>query len=174
MSGSTTDRRSAAPSIDRSPARLSAAVALGVALSGALSLSVSVPAFALYAHGALVLAAGLYGGSRAVVTLGATGEFAGVCLAGLAGAPPPLLVFATAAVVVSWDVAEFAVGLGAEMGRAAATRRAELLHAGASILLGLSAAAGGSLVFTVAGAGSTLVPVALLCGAVVLVVALRP
>ena len=160
--------------VDHSPARVSTAIALVVALLGAVSLAVSVPAVAVGALGVAILGAGLFRGSRAAISLGAAGLFGGVLLAGLAGPPPELLLFATAAAVVSWDIAEFAVGLGREMGRAAETTRVELVHAGVSALVALVAAAGGALVFRLSGGGPSLVAIALLCGAVVLVVALRP
>lgn len=163
-----------APPLDRSPTRVSATLALLAALAGVLALSVSGPAVLVGVIGTGLLALGLYRGSRAAVTLGSTGVFGGTVLAGLAGSPPELLLFVTAATVTAWDVAEFAVGLGEELGRAAETRRLELVHAGSSALVATLAAIGGVLVFRTIGRGPPLALVALLCGAVVLVVALRP
>jgi hypothetical protein len=163
-----------APVIDDAPPRLSAAIAVGIALLGALALAVSGPAFAVGAVGVISLAVGLRSVSRAAVTLGAVGLFCGTLLAGLAGGPPPLLLVATAAAIVAWDVAEFGIGLGETVGKEADTRRAELVHAGASGALALAGAGGGLVVYRLAGGGPALVPIALLCGAVVLVLALRP
>jgi hypothetical protein len=163
-----------APVIDDAPPRLSGVIAVGVAIVGALALAVSGPAFAVGAVGVISLAAGLRSVSRAAVTLGAVGLFCGTVLAGLAGGPPPLLLAATAATVVAWDVAEFGIGLGEMVGGEADTRRAELVHAGASGALALLGAGGGLAVYRLAGGGPALVPIALLCGAVVLVLALRP
>lgn len=160
--------------IDRSPPRLSGALALGVALLGAFALAVSGPAFGVSVVGVAVVAVGLYDGSRAAITLGSTGLFCGVLLAGLAGASPERLLIATATAVVAWDIAAFGLGLGTEVGRAAETTRVELLHAGVSGALALIAATGGILVYRFAGGGPALAPIALLCGAVVLVVLLRP
>ncbi|WP_435077087.1 DUF7519 family protein [Halococcus sp. AFM35] len=162
------------PAIDESPPRASTAIAVGVAIVGALALAVSGPAFAVGAVGVVGLGVGLRSVSRAAVTLGTVGLFCGTVLAGLAGGPPPLLLVATAATIVAWDVAEFAIGLGETVGRAADTRRAELVHAGASGALALAGAGGGLVIYRLAGGGPTLVPIALLCGAVVLVIALRP
>ncbi|RJT04144.1 hypothetical protein, partial [Halococcus sp. IIIV-5B] len=108
------------------------------------------------------------------VTLGAAGVFCGILLAGLADAPPELLLLSTAGAVVAWDVATFAIDLGSELGRAAETRRLELVHAGASTGLALGAAIVGTLVYRFVGGGPALAPVVLLCGAVVLAIALRP
>jgi hypothetical protein len=160
--------------IDRSPPRLSVALALGVALVGVLTLVVSGPALGVGILGLAITGISLARGSQAAVTLGSAGVFCGVLLAGLAGSPPELLLFATAAVVVAWDIATFAIGLGEELGRAADTTRLELVHAGASGALALLVAAGGTAVYRLAGSGPTLASIALLCGAVVLVVFLRP
>jgi hypothetical protein len=162
------------PTIDDAPPRASAAIAVGIALVGALALAVSGPAFAVGAVGVSSLAVGVRSVSRAAVTLGGAGLFCGTLLAGLAGGPPPLLLVATAAAIVAWDIAEFGIGLGETVGKEADTRRAELVHAGASGALALLGAGGGLAVYRLAGGGPALVPIALLCGAVVLVLALRP
>jgi hypothetical protein len=160
--------------IDDAPPRASAAIAIGVAAIGTLSLALSGPAAVVGAVGVVGLAVGLRSSSRAAVTLGATGLFCGTLLAGLAGAPSPLLLAATAATVVAWDVAEFGVGLGETVGRGATTRRAELVHAGTSGALAMIGAGVGFAVYRLAGGGPALVPIALLFGAVVLVLTLRP
>ena len=160
--------------IDPSPPRLSEGVAVVAGAVGTLALAVSPPAFGLGALGTVAVGAGLYRRSHAAVTLGATGVFCGVLLAGLADAPPELLLLSTAGAVVAWDVATFAIDLGAELGRTAETRRLELVHAGASTGLALGAAIVGTLVYRLVGGGPALAPVVLLCGAVVLAIALRP
>jgi hypothetical protein len=162
------------PTIDDAPPRLSAAIAVGVAALGALALAVSGPAFVVGALGVAILGGGLWSISRAAVTLGGAGLFCGTLLAGLAGTGPTVLLVATAAAVVAWDVAEFGLGLGETVGKGAETRRAELVHAGASGALALLGAGGGLVIYRLAGGGPALVPIALLCGAVVLVLALRP
>lgn len=162
------------PAIDRSPARTSSALALGTAIVGALALAISMSALVVGVLGVVVLAVGLYRGSQAAVTLGGVGLFCGVLLAGFAGIPPELLLVATAATIVSWDIATFGIDIGAELGQSAETTRAELVHAGASALVAFVAATIGVLVYRLAGGGPALVPIALLCGAVVLAVFLRP
>lgn len=163
-----------APVLDHAPPRLSVALTLGTALWSVLALVVSGPAFTVGALGAIILGIGLFRGSRSTVALGSTGLFFGVLLAGFADASPESLVFATAAAVVAWDVATFAIGVGEEVGRAAETTRVELVHAGVSGTLALITATGGILVYRLVGGGPAFAPLALLCGAVVLVVVLRP
>jgi hypothetical protein len=160
--------------IDRSPTQVSTALALGVAVFGTLVLAVSGPALIVGALGVVLVGIGLFRGSRATITLGAAGLFCGVLLAGLVGTTPEHLLVATAATVVSWDIAGFAIDLGEEVGRAAETTRIELVHAGVSALVAGIAAAGAVLVYRLAGGGPALAPIALLCGAVVLVIVLRP
>ena len=167
--------RDAVSVVNRSPPRLSEGLALGAGAVGALALVVSPPAFGPGVLGVIAVGVGLLRRSRAAVTLGAAGVFCGVLLAGLTGVPPELLLCSTASAVVAWDVATFAIDLGAELGRAAETRRLELVHAGASA--GARARCGavvGAVVYRLVGGGPALAPVALLCGAVVLAVALRP
>lgn len=162
------------PAIDHSPARVSGALAFGAAVLGTLALAVSGPALLVSALGVVVLGIGLYRGSQAVVTLGAAGLFCGVLIAGLAGASPEVVLVATAATVVSWDAAGFAIDLGEELGRAAETTRAELVHVGVSALVATVAAAGGVFVYRLTGGGPALAPIVLFGGTVVLVIALRP
>lgn len=163
-----------APVIDDSPARVSSALALATGLACTLSLVGSVASLTIGLLGLVTLGLGLVRGSRAVVTLGGTGLFCGVVLSGLAGAPAGIVVFATAAAVVAWDIATFGIGVGEELGRAASTGRLELVHAAASGAVAAIPAVAGVVLFRTVVGGSSLVPVALLCGAVVLVVVLRP
>ena len=164
----------ATPPIDDSPARVSTGFALAASLTGTLGLAASTASLALGLVGVVLVALGLARGWRAAVTLGGAGLFCGVVLAGLVGAPAGVVVFATAATVVAWDVATFGIEVGAELGREADTRRLELVHAGVSVVVAAIPAGLGVALFRIAGGGPSFVPVALLCGAVILVVVLRP
>ncbi|WP_049898739.1 DUF7519 family protein [Halococcus agarilyticus] len=164
----------ATPPIDDAPARASIAIALAASLAGALALAVSTPSLTAGVLGFVLVALGLARGWRTAVTLGGAGLFCGVVLAGLVGAPASVVVFATAATVVAWDVATFGIEVGEELGREADTRRLELVHAGASSVVAAIPAGIGLALFRTASGGTALVPIALLCGAVVLVVVLRP
>ena len=160
--------------VDRRPGRVGATLALLPALVATLAGGLYTwPGLLLGVTGFLTLAGGLARGSRAAVTLGATGLFIGTVLAGAEGAPVgPVLVGATAA-VVAWDVATTAVSVGEQLGRDAATARLEATRALASVGVGV-VTVGLSYGVYLAGAGGR--PVAallfLLVAAVLLVAAL--
>jgi hypothetical protein len=164
----------ATPPIDDSPARASIGIALAASLAGTLTLAVSTVSLAVGLVGSVLVALGLVRGWRAAVTLGGAGLLCGVVLAGLVGAPASVVVFATAATVVAWDVATFGIAVGEELGREADTRRLELVHAGASVVTAAIPAGIGVAFFRTAGGGTPLVPITLLWGAMILVVVLRP
>lgn len=160
--------------IDRSPAVVSTsiAVAAGVVslLGTALGASIgAAPAIA----GLAVLGVGLVRGSRRAVTAGGTLLFGGVLVAGALGASPEPLVVGTLGAVMAWDVGENGISVGAQLGRAADTRRAELVHATASLFVGAVTASVGYGVYLGATSGQPLTAlVFLLLGVVVLVSAL--
>ncbi|WP_273838579.1 hypothetical protein [Halococcus sp. PRR34] len=164
----------ATPPIDDAPARISVGLALAASFVGTLALAVSTVSLAAGGLGFVLVGLGLVRGWRSAVTLGGAGLFCGVVLAGLVGAPAIVVVFATAAAVVAWDVATFGIDVGEELGREADTTRLELVHAGTSVVTAAIPAMIGMVLFRTAEGGTALVPIALLCGAVVLVVVLRP
>jgi hypothetical protein len=171
-SGGSSSRHTAT-TVDRSPARLSAALALGGVLVALAASAVSVLALLVGGGGVVAVAVGVLRGSRAALGVGVAGLFAGALLAGVLGGGPVRLLVAVAATAFAWDAGENAIGVGEQLGRAADTARAELVHAGASAGLLTTAAGVGLLAFALAGGGSPLALVALLLGAVLLVAALR-
>lgn len=161
--------------IDRSPATLSAWLATGAALVALLALGLSAPvAVAPGAVGLVVVAAGAFVGSRRVLLLGSLVLLCGVFVAGAEGGGAIPLLVGTLGAVLSWDVGENGIGLGAQLGREADTRRAELAHATSSFVVGVVAVAlgYGAYVASVGGQPITAL-VFLLVGIVVLVSALR-
>lgn len=167
-----------ATGIDRRPARLSRRAA-GLAALVALALTglYSPAGLAVGAAGALVLAAGLLRGGprgRGAITLGAAGLFAGVLVAGAAGAPAlGTLVGATAA-VLAWDLGSTAAGVGAQLGRAAETSRLEATHLLASTGVGGLTVAVGYALFRAGTGGLPVTTVVFLAlAAALLVGALR-
>lgn len=92
--------------------------------------------------GLAVLAAALvplrFRWSRVLIDVGAGMVFLTVLVGGVVrGTSTPALLAATAATVVAWDAGENAVSLGGQVGtgEGAATRRAELVHAGAGAVV---------------------------------------
>ncbi|MFC4358612.1 hypothetical protein ACFO0N_11740 [Halobium salinum] len=124
--------------VDRSPATFSASLSLLAGLfsvlgSGLGVLTAAAPGFA----GLLVLAAGLYRGSRRAVTGGGVVLLGGVVFAGVGGGPPAGLLLGALGALLAWDYGENAITMGEQLGRAADTRRAELFHAAASLGVGV-------------------------------------
>jgi hypothetical protein len=131
----TTERRER--EIDRSPTQLSASLALLAGLFGVLGTALGVlTAAAPGLAGLLVLGAGLYRGSRRIVSAGTVVLLLGVLLAGIGGGPPAGLLLGTLGALLAWDYGENAITLGEQLGREANTRRAELVHAAAALGVG--------------------------------------
>ncbi|GGL63559.1 DUF7519 family protein [Halocalculus aciditolerans] len=163
---------------DDRPARLSARLAVGVALTAAPVLAVvALPAAGVALAGALLLATGAFRGRVAAVTagtaLGLLGVFVAAAVADPTGAVLPV-VFAAAALAVAWDLGEYAIVLGRHVGRDARTRNAELTHATLSALVFGGGALAALAVYQTAADGRPVTAlVALLAGVLILVRALR-
>lgn len=70
---------------------------------------------------------------------GATMLFVAAVAGAFAGAPAPAVFVAMAAAIAVWDVGEYAVSFGEEVGQAASTRSVEAVHAFATVGVGLAA-----------------------------------
>lgn len=160
--------------IDRSPARLSSAAAVGAALLALVSSgSASILALLLGALGVALTLGGLLVARRGPITVGATLLFVGTLVAGVAGAGVLPLLVSVAASVLTWDLGRNAVDVGAQLGRRADTTGIELVHAGASVLIVSLSAGLGYAVFDAAAGGQPVVAlVALLLSGVLLSLAL--
>lgn len=160
--------------VDRGPTRVSAAVAVGAAVVAfLLSGPYAWTSLAAGALGVALVLAGVLVGSHASVTVGSAALFAGVLAAGVAGVPEPFVLGGAVAAVVAWDAGGTAIDLGAQLGRAAATARLELVHASSTALVGTVAAAGSWALYRASlGSGTltapTLLAVAALCVALAL------
>ncbi|WP_436935868.1 DUF7519 family protein [Halovenus marina] len=95
---------------------------------------VTATALALFA---LVLWLDYLDERTAGVSLGAAGLFVGTAFAGTLGATFWLVASGVLASLVVWDLGQFGSTLGREMGRHTETRSVELVHAGASVAVGL-------------------------------------
>jgi len=124
------------------------AIAGGVLVLVALALAVSQPEAMTERLellpgllGLAVLLAGLLpvrsSWERRLVSTGAALLFVGVVTSGVVrGASEIQLLAAGVASVLAWDLGEQSVSLGGQVGRRARTRRAELVHAGGSLVAG--------------------------------------
>lgn len=158
---------------DDRPSRLGAALSLLVGTFTVAALFAGGPGAVVGLAGLFGVAYGVVRGSERAVTLGATGLFAGVVLAGAVGAPAEPLIVAAAGTAVTWDVGEQAVSLGRQVGRGGETTSAELVHAAGSAVVASTAVVLAYVAFLSLGSSSTLALVLLLFGAVVIASLLR-
>lgn len=161
---------------DQSPARLSAA--LGVVFAGlvfvVLAISAATIAVVLGLLGTGTVAVGVYRGSRATITVGSAGLLAGIVLGGVFGAGSTVVLVTTIAATLAWDASQNAITVGTRLGRAAETRRVEIVHVAMTTAVAAIAAGSGYIVTQASvGSQSPVALVALLLAAVVLTVALR-
>lgn len=160
--------------IDRGPTRFSRWVA---AFAGGLAFVTtgfySWIALAVGSVGLVVLWIGLARGRTALVTGGAFGLFLAAIVAGAQGAPVGPVLAGVVLGVVAWDTGGNAIGIGEQLGRSADTTRIEVLHAGASLVVGAFTAGIGYGVYRFGSAGQPVAAVTfLLIGAVLLIATL--
>lgn len=164
----------AASVLDRRPSRTGSALSVLAAVVVVAALTPAGAGQLVAAVGLVGLGAGLARPSAMLLGAGATVLFAGVLVAGVLGAPPEPVLVAAAGTVVAWDVGENALALGEQLGRAARTDRAELVHAAGSAGVAAVGAALAYLAFVGVDPGQpSLALVLLLFGAVLLATALR-
>lgn len=160
--------------LDRRPSRTGTALALLAAVVVVAALTPAGAGQLVAVTGLVAFAAALRRGSAVLLGAGGTGLFAGVLLGGVAGAPPEPMLVAAAGTVVAWDVGENALTLGDQLGRAARTERAELVHAAGSTAVAAVGAALAYLAFVGVDRGQpSMALVLLLLGAVLLATTLR-
>lgn len=117
---------------DPTPPRLGVAATFAVGLFAVAATGLAQPAGPLAAIGVVVATAGVARGSRRLLAIGTATTFAGLVLGALAGLPPTFGLVGAGAALLLWDVGEHAIGLGEQVGRRADSRRALLVHLGAS------------------------------------------
>lgn len=168
------DRETTEP-IDRSPAVLSSFLSLACALIAvATAALISVEPFVVGTVGLCILGTGLVRGSQRWLTVGASGLLVGVVLAGLSGVTIEILLVSGCATVLAWDFGSYAIDIGRQLGREADTIRSELVHAGASTLVGTIGVTGSYLVFQSAASGQPAIALVLLIvGTIVLIPSFR-
>lgn len=168
-----TDRDAGSSTVDRSPARLSAGLAILAALLavGIVGARVEV---ALYvgSAGVVLVAFGTLAGARARVGQGVLVLFAAITVAGATGLDPGSMVPATLCALLALDAGGYGITVGEQLGRAADTRRAELVHATLTVAVGaIGATIGYGAFLAAAGDQPTLAVVLLFAGAAALVAA---
>lgn len=156
------------------PTRFGGGVSLLVGGFAVAALATVPVAAAAGGVGVLSLVVGTVRDLPRLRSIGAGGLLAGLLLAGAFGASAAVLVVAAVAGVVAWDAADNAASVGAQMGAAATTTRAELSHLSATVVVACSA---GGIAYVAARFVDTQRPleavVLLLLGATALASAMR-
>lgn len=149
------------------------------AITGFLTALVVLAAGTTPALAAVVGTALLVAGSRLTwrtgTNVGGLALLGGVVYAGALGLAPQALVVATIGAVVAWDSSVTAVGLTEQLDEDAASRRAELVHAGSTLVA--AAGAGAVLVLTFAIGDGLVTPAAVIpvaAGAILVAAGLSP
>lgn len=148
-------------------------------VAAAVAILALVPAGPVPVLVALVGAAFLASGHRrdrwAHVTAGGVVLVGALVIAGLLGLADGLVLLATVGAVLAWDAVENALGLRSQLGPDADTRRAELIHLGAtaSVTAGLA-----GIVYFASLLGRGRIPavtgIALVGGAILIALGLAP
>ncbi len=147
---------------DHGPTTLSSRLALAAAALAVLTTLTNTTGAALAAAGAVGVGAGVTLPSRKVADGGALALAGGVALAAVSHDAVAIPLFGAVATVLAWDLAEQAIGVGEQLGRAADTRRLEAVHAGTTAAIGLVAAGVGFALYRVAFRGISFAALALL------------
>lgn len=152
---------------------------------GSFSLLAGALVGAIAVASALAVSIGITGGVRALGTaagtqLAAAGVFVAALAAGIAGSPVLVVFGGVAASLLVWDLGEFAVTLGGEIGHLGSTRRGEIVHTvGATVIAVLAVAIGTGAVLVMSrlprppGDATALVLIAAAFGTVTLLLSTR-
>lgn len=159
--------------VDRSPARTSAGLAIGMAVIATILLPTPV-ALVLGVPGTVLVAAGSITGARRSIGYGLFSLAIGIVIAGVSGVDPISLVLSTLLAVLSWDAGRYAITIGEQLGRDAETTRIELAHTALNATVGIAGTGLGYATYLVVSGGQpVLAVILLLSGAVVLLASLR-
>lgn len=118
------------------PPLLSVSIAVAAGAVALLSLSTVPEAAAIAGVAVVALGGGLFLASRRLLEWGGLVFVVAIVVGGVFGASVSFLALAALSAVVAWDVADHAFDLGRQIGRDAATRRNELVHAAGSLFVG--------------------------------------
>ena len=172
-----TDDEMAAVEVTHSPARISSAITVGAALVAVLSTGIfQTLALGIGVGGVAGVAGGLFGLQSERLTVAGVGiVFIGVIVSGAFGpTPPEFLLFGTLANIIAFDLANNAFSVGRQLSAETDTNRGEVVHAAATIAVGVVAAGLAFGIYLVPLGELTVAGLAfLLFGAMLLVWAIR-
>jgi len=136
-----------------------AATALVVALTGTVQIAALVAL-----GGAAGVIAGMRRGSRLVLGIGVTIQFWAVVVAALGALRVELVLLASMAVVLCWDLGEQAITVADQLGATGTGTRPFAVHAAGTLLVGTLCFGGVYSLYQIAGGGQPLLALVLLLG----------
>lgn len=159
---------------DERPPRFAGSVSVVAALIAVvLTLPGGSMAFGVAVLGLTVLASGAFRGHRGFVSIGGLLVVAGAFVSAAFGAPVATVLAAVGSAFVAWDVGEYGIGLGLQVGHAARSRHAVVTHTAGSVIVAGVTTIVGTVVYSMSPGGRPFAAlVLLLVGAVVITAAL--
>lgn len=159
-----TDDDSGAVEVTHSPARFSGIVAVAAALVAVLATAVFAPLSApVGLFGLAGVAAGLFVFESERLTIAGTAiVFIAVIVCGFFASVPEVLLLATLATIVSFDLGSNAFSVGRQLSDQTDTQRGESVHAAATIFVGVVAAGVAYGIYLVPSGALTIPALALL------------
>lgn len=140
MSSNVYDEAGSAVDVTHSPATLSAGLAVGAGLLAVLTGGIFTGlALVIGLFGLIGVAAGLFAvESRGLTTAGTGVIFLAVLASGVFGSPPPVFLMTSMLMtILAFDLGQNAFSVGAQMSDQTETGRGELVHAAASLGVGV-------------------------------------
>jgi len=164
MSFETDTDEMGAVEVTHSPARFSSVLATAAALLAVIVTGLFAPVSApLGLFGLAGVAAGLFVFESERLTIAGTGiVFVAVLVCGIFADVPEILLFASLATIVSFDLGSNAFSVGRQLSDQTETQRGESVHAAATIFVGVVAAGLSYGIFLVPSGGLTIPALALL------------
>lgn len=175
MSFRNSDEPMRAVEVTHSPATTSSILASAAAVVATLSSSTSLLAMGVGVFGLFAVIGGLFVlDSERTAIVGTAVVFAGVVLSGVFGNSIALLMMGSFATVLAFDFATNAFSVGRQLSDQTETIRGELVHASASVAIGVVIVGIGAGIYFAASTGISISALAfLLFGALLLVWAIR-
>lgn len=138
MSVNTAEEDVTPVEVTHSPATASAVMATAAAVLAVLTSATAIPALGIAGFGLIGLAAGLFAiDSERAAAIGTAIVFLGVVLSGVYGNSTPMLVAGALATVLAFDLSQNAFSVGNQLSAQTDTTRGELVHAAASLAVGI-------------------------------------
>lgn len=175
MSTETSEEELTAVEVTHSPATVSAVLASVFAVLAVISSSTSLLALGLGAFGLVAVVGGLFVfDSERAMAIGTGIVFVGVVLSGILQSSLALLILGAFSTIMTFDLGQNAFSVGRQLSDDTQTVRGELVHAAASVAVGVVIVGVAAGIFIAAFEGLSVSSLAfLLLGALLLVWAIR-